>query len=118
MSKNKACKFYMNNNLKGNNTMDYISEIFARLNVQQIRSFLLYGADDTITEKSYTQRLKEVEKPLLKILNENFNKTQEEKDFVDMIHAYASINADVYMEIGIICGASLVFQMITPPKET
>lgn len=96
--------------------MDYISEIFAKANIQQIRSFLLYGADDTVTEKSYIERLKEVEEPLMKILYENFDKTPEERDFVNMIHSYASINANVYMEIGMMCGASLVFQMLAHQK--
>jgi len=46
--------------------MNYITEIFERLNLQQIRAFLLNGVEcKKISENSYKQRLKKSEETVI-----------------------------------------------------
>ena len=53
--------------------MNYISEIFERLDLQQIRGFLLNGdARVQIDEGSYLERLERAEKPILDLLKAKF----------------------------------------------
>lgn len=48
---------------------DYIKEAFGRMNLHQIRSFLLYGTDDFVEEvRPYKDRLKSESDPIYRRL--------------------------------------------------
>lgn len=53
--------------------MSYIDEIYNRLDIQQIREFLLHGVQCAeISDKTYEQMLKETEKSMIKIIQDKF----------------------------------------------
>ena len=92
---------------------EYINEIFARMNVQQFREFVLYGQEDkrTVTEP-YHVRLKENSDPIYNLLN-NLNLENAEHDkFADAISQALASHCAVYMEIGMKAGARLVHQLL------
>lgn len=97
--------------------MSYISEIFKRLDLQQICSFLMNGADTEVSEKSYIERIREAEQPLFEVIRERFNDTEENESFAEQIMQYGGTHAEVHMEIGMICGASLITQLLAVPKD-
>ncbi len=101
----------------------YIKDIFARLDLQQIREFLLYGAGNyDMQDKTYAERLKEASGPVFSNIESLFadDKPKREKAASDVSHALSTYN-DVYMEIGMKAGARLVYQLLlvdTPPENS
>lgn len=92
--------------------MNYISEIFGRLNIQSIREFLLHGCDSTeIDSKSYAERLRMTENTMLKFLHGKFPDNEECEKVTDKIYDYAGAMQDVHMEIGLQCGFILAMQV-------
>ena len=91
--------------------MSYITEIFERLDLQQIREFLLHGVE--ISEKSYKQRLEAAGKPAFKMIDEKFSNGDERDKVASDVHHYASVTQDVYMEIGMQCGAILAVKLLS-----
>jgi len=92
--------------------MDYIDEIFGRLNLQQISSFLLHGVPcNKISGKSYKQRMEEAWKDVLKMVKMKF--PDEDDEIYDGVYDYAGVTQDVYMEIGIKCGVVLAMQLLS-----
>ena len=88
--------------------MSYITEIFERANLQNIREFLLHGAECVeISEKNYKQRIDDAWKPALNTIQKKFPEMEENEKITVDIHHYASVTQDVYMEIGIKCGVLL-----------
>lgn len=97
--------------------MSYISRIFDRLDIQQIRQFLLYGTESMdISNAPYKQRLEDAEKIARKKIEEKFPMKEEYKDILGDIEIYTSTAQDVYMEIGMQCGAMLTIQLLTGSK--
>lgn len=92
--------------------MSYISELFARVNIQQIRAFILYGTECSVTDKNYEQRIKEVQKETNSIINEKFPDFAECDNISKTINLYAAETESVYMEIGMQCGFMLAMQFI------
>ena len=94
--------------------MSYITEIFERLDLQQIREFLLHGVECLqISEKSYKQRLEAAGKPAFKMIDEKFSNGDERDKVASDVHHYASVTQDVYMEIGMQCGAILAVKLLS-----
>ena len=92
--------------------MDYIDKIFARLNLQQIQSFLPHGTElNAIDPKDYKSRIDEAWRPLEKTLKEKFPEQEEYEKIVWEVYAYASAAEDVHMELGLKCGAVLEAQL-------
>lgn len=92
--------------------MDYIKEAFGRMNLQQIRSFLLYGADDYAEDTHpYIDALKNGCDPIYKRLEmlypDETERDQAEADLSQAFNAYEY----VYMELGMKAGARLVHQL-------
>ena len=93
--------------------MSYISEIFDRLELQQIREFLINGLECTeISAKTCEERLKEAEKLLFKTIQEKLPPVDEYNQITGDIHDYAKVIRDIYMEIGMQCGAVLMMKLL------
>ena len=98
--------------------MSYITDIFDRLDLQQIREFLLHGVDCVqVSEESYKQRLENAKAPIFEMIEKNFSSEEEVDKISSYIHQYAGINQNVYMEIGMQCGAALVANLLTIPQN-
>ena len=99
--------------------MSYISEIFERLDLQQIREFLLNGVECLkVSEDSYERRLETSTKFILESIDKRIFEKDIADEMADDVHHHASVNGDIYMEIGMRCGAILVMNLLTvPPKK-
>lgn len=83
--------------------MSYISGIFERANIQQLREFLLNGVDlIEFEDKSYEQRINEDLDKALKSIRLNLSKNS----LISAVSTYG----DVYMEIGLQIGIILATQ--------
>lgn len=94
--------------------MDYISEIYQRLNIPNIREFLLHGIEATyIDKRSYKVRIDSARQKMLNTLHNNYPDIIKNDKVMDCIYNYASVMEDVYMEIGLQSGAILTSQVFT-----
>ena len=95
------------------NPSEYINEIFARMNVQQFREFVIYGQDsERIDTAPYHDRLKKNSDPIYALLN-NLNLESAEHDkFADALSQALASHCSVYMEIGMKTGARLIHQLL------
>ena len=92
--------------------MNYIDEIFERLNIQNIREFLLHGAEEmNISPQSYKERIDEKQIPAIEYIRSKFPYTDECEEITGKVYDYASACEEVYMEIGMQCGAELAMQL-------
>lgn len=97
--------------------MTYISEIFERLDIQQIREFLLHGVDEmTISNKTYFERLKSAEKIATGTLHARFPCEEDYEKVTDDVFTMVTATQNVYMEIGMQCGAAIAMQLLGNPK--
>lgn len=100
---------------------DYIKDAFARMNLRQIRSFLLYGTEDFAEEvQPYRDRLKENSNPIYRRLESIYPDGAElDKAAADLSQALTAYEY-VYMELGMKAGARLLYHLLltddTPPK--
>lgn len=93
--------------------MNYIEAIFQRANVQQIREFLLNGAEIwEVNKEPYDERLIKGLDNAIKMLHaylpDNCEKIENE-----IIEA-TTVYAEVYMEIGLQAGIMLAMQFLNP----
>lgn len=96
--------------------MSYIAEIFERADIQQIREFLLNGAElPEISHKSYAQRLSDGMDKAFTMFRTYFPENHDamEQSLVLANQAYQ----DVYMEIGLQVGFRLAMQAWQSSKE-
>ena len=92
--------------------MSYITDIFRRANLQQIREFLLIGVESrSVSKLSYKQRLAAADKAMLDELRRRFPEQEEQEMVYGMIQNYTSSVKDIYMEIGLQCGATIAKQL-------
>lgn len=90
--------------------MSYITEIFERANIQQIREFLLNGVECMqIETASYEQRLESGTNKALAMVREHFPDCYEELD--NKIFIATTAYERVYMEIGMQVGMKLAIQI-------
>lgn len=93
--------------------MSYISEIFDRANIQHIREFLLHGVECMgINDKSYKQRIKESGETTFAMIKTKFTDMNEQEKITNEVNGYVSAIENVYMEIGLQCGAALANQLL------
>lgn len=85
--------------------MYLIEEIFDRANIQDIRCLLLDGIDNPGYNGTYEERLKEAEQPVKELLD-RIAPPHKQDSAMDIIFRYATLTQEVYMEIGLKCGAS------------
>lgn len=99
---------------------DYIKDAFGRMNLRQLRSFLLYGTDDYAEEvQPYKARLKENSNPIYRRLESIYpDETELDKAAADLSQALTAYEY-VYMELGMKAGARLLYHLLltddTPP---
>jgi len=97
--------------------VNYTFEIFNRLNIQHIREFLLHGVECfDISDKSYEDRIEELEKAVIKRVESEFPDRKESEVVISEIYNYASAVESVYMEIGMKCGVALAVQFLSGGK--
>jgi len=93
--------------------MSYITDIFERLDLQQIREFLLHGVECVeVSDKSYKQRLDSAGDIAFKSIHKKFPEEADHIEVKNDMHHYAGAMQDVYMEIGIVCGARLMAELL------
>ena len=91
----------------------YVNEIFARMNVQQYREFVLYGTEDKHTVTGpYHVRLKQGSDPIYSRLQSAYHDNHDQDKVMDELSQALSTHCAVYMEIGMKAGARLVYQLL------
>lgn len=99
---------------KGENIfMNYIEAIFQRANVQQIREFLLNGAETCeVNKEPYDERLIQGLDNAIKMLHTYLPDNSEKME--NEIMEATTVYAEVYMEIGLQAGIMLAMQFFNP----
>ncbi len=97
--------------------MSYIDEIFERTNLQNIREFLMNDVSGTIETQSYMDRINTAEKHMIKHLKD-YTSQHEYEGMITSIYDYAGAGQNVYMEIGMQCGARLAAQLLAGHKTS
>jgi len=93
--------------------MDYIKEAFGRMNLEQIKVFLLHGAEENAaTKPAYKDTLKKESDPIYRRLKSLYSDKDElENAVADLSRAIAAYEY-VYMELGMKAGARLIHQLL------
>lgn len=104
--------------------MRNFKEIVCRVNIQEIRSFMLDGIDlstwrEKPIEDSYEDRLRKGEAPLWDFLERFYPDGDKRDEVYDLICKALLANQEVYTELGIRLGANLIFELLksNPIKE-
>ncbi|MCL2775713.1 MAG: hypothetical protein FWD71_20555 [Oscillospiraceae bacterium] len=92
---------------------EYIKEMFTRMNLQQIREFIVSGMElDKLDKRTYSERLENGSKHIIKRIKGNARDESEldelYTEFSDATEAYT----EVFLEIGMKLGAKLLFQLL------
>lgn len=94
--------------------MSDITDIYERLSVGQLREFLLYGTENgEYSGKCDYQRLEDARRRAVTPLRQKYPDPEEFETITGEIYQYASQVQDVYMEIGMRCGAKLIVNLLT-----
>jgi len=98
--------------------MDYIKEAFARMNLSQVRNFILYGTDElACAQQSYKDRLKEQSNDIYNRLRELYpDNAEREKAEADLAKALTAYEF-VYMELGMKAGARILHHLLLSDDE-
>jgi hypothetical protein len=93
--------------------MDYIKDVYARMDLRKFRSFLLYGQEDFSEDVTpYREALDQKCNPIYKRLETLYPDSKEfdsaSADLSDALTAYQN----VYMELGMKAGARLLYQLL------
>ena len=92
--------------------MEY--EFYKRLNLQHIRDFIIYGTEAVeVKSDSYEERIEKANAVISDLLHEYFPDESEYEKIMGPVYGYVTAVQDVYMEIGMQCGASLLFQLLS-----
>ncbi len=93
--------------------MDYIKNTFARMDLQQIRQFLLYEVEEMeIDNRPYKDRIKFGCDPIYNRLNSTYHdQSERDKAAADLSQALSTYES-VYMELGMKAGARLIYQLL------
>ena len=93
---------------------NHITKTFERMDLKQIRAYLIYGAEQKIHKDipPYAERLQQATNPIYKRLEtlypEQSALTEATNELSDAISAYQ----EVYLEIGMKAGAKLLHQLL------
>jgi len=92
---------------------DYINEAFARMDLWQIRAFILHGTEQyKQSDEPYDVQLKKATAPIYSRLESLYpnqsDLTQASNDMSKALSAYE----EVYMELGMKLGARLLYQLL------
>ena len=88
-------------------------EIFKRMNLQQLRAFILEGIDSAeMYDCTYDERLQKGDAPMIKRLRGIYKDENEFSDAVDDFYHAQIANSEVYTEIGMKAVARLLVQLL------
>ena len=91
--------------------MNYISEIFTRADIQQIREFLLHGVEEnTVDPRPYKERIESAHIAFTTRLHRDYPNEKDFEEITEPIYDYVTATQEVYMEIGLQIGAILAAQ--------
>lgn len=90
--------------------MNYIDEIFARADIQQIRAFLMDGVDCVTDPRPYQERIDIADRALSARLHRDYPNENDLDEIISIKNAYGSTIENVYMEIVLQIGAILAAQ--------
>lgn len=97
---------------------DHITEAFDRMNLRQIRSFLLYGTDDFAENvQPYKERLKSESDPIHKRLESIYPDGSELDKAVGELSQALTAYEYIYMELGMKAGARLLYHLLLADDE-
>jgi len=92
---------------------DHIKEAFARMNLWQIRSFILYGSEQyNMDDYPYGEQLEKATEPILNRINSLYSTPREINEATTDITKALTVYEEVYMEIGMKLGARLIYQLL------
>ena len=95
-----------------NTTKEY--EFHKRLDLQHLREFLLHGTETVeINSKSYQERVKDAGKGIYELLERTFLNENERENATNLLYCYINAVEEVYMEIGMQCGAEIFVQLLS-----
>lgn len=93
--------------------MDYIKEAFGRMNLRQLRSFLLYGTDDFAEgTQPYRDTLKKECDPIYRRLESIYPDGPERDEATADLSQALTAYEYVYMELGMKAGARLLYHLL------
>ena len=98
---------------------DYINAAFARMDLQQIREFLLGDTRyKSLDKRTYRERLEQTHAPIYKRITDCYadatERTKAENELADALNA----QQQVYMEMGMKAGARLIYQLLLSDSPT
>ncbi|MPM44405.1 hypothetical protein SDC9_91083 [bioreactor metagenome] len=94
--------------------MNFITRVFERADIQQIREFLLNGVECVeLDKRSYKERIDEELQSAMEIITKKFPEMDEYEKITEKMFAYSGMIENVYMEVGLQCGMMLAMQMLT-----
>lgn len=98
--------------------MDF-SDLLQRVNLNNLQKHLLYGGEtsEEPSKKTYTQRLKEVNKKTGAFLRSRFTDVSEFEEIFGYYIDGIAVYEEVYFEIGMILGAKIAFQIKEKMEE-
>jgi hypothetical protein len=86
-------------------------EIFSRMDIQQIRAFLLYGEETCVNQNTtYSERLRDGEKPIQNRLKDLYHDEAEYEKAVSDLNEALIVYKEVHTEIGMKFAAKILFQ--------
>lgn len=93
--------------------MDYVKNIFKRMDIQQLRAFLLNGTENFEIENiTYGEKLRDGSDSIYKRLECLYqDETELDKAVADLSTAL-TVYEEVYTEIGMKFGARILFQLL------
>ncbi len=93
--------------------MDYIKEAFGRMNLWQLRSFLLYGTDDFAEgTQPYRDTLKKESDPIYRRLESIYPDGPERDEATADLSQALTAYEYVHMELGMKAGARLLYHLL------
>ncbi len=100
---------------------DFVKEAFARMNLPQIRSFLLCGTDEfSEPAQPYREALKQASDPIYRRLESLYPDGGELDSANADLSVALSAHQDIFMELGMKAGARLLYHLLltddTPPE--
>lgn len=92
--------------------MNYLDEIFTRADLQQIRAFLLHGAEESsLDPRPYKERIDNAHRAFTVRLHRDYPNEKDYEEITGSIYDYAAAIEEIYMEIGLQVGAILAAQI-------
>lgn len=98
--------------------MSCISEVFERIDIQEINNFLLYGVECQNVERNpYEKRIANAKNKLFEELKKKYPENEELEHIAFYIFNYGTVLQDTYMEIGLQAGLILSGQILKNIKD-